>query len=131
MFSWLREESLLRDPLSNRSTSPFASPRLASPVKGSLLFDLDGTLTDAREGIVRCMRHALEQVHVQAPSDAELVRFIGPPLRHSLRELLGPSSTHLLPPALAAYRERFATVGMFDNLYASISEMISDLAREP
>src|SRR5262245_704269 len=49
-------------------------------MRGNLLFDLDGTLTDPREGIVGSLRHALAELGVPAPSDDELSRFIGPPL---------------------------------------------------
>ena len=35
-----------------------------------LLFDLDGTLTDSAEGILRCVQYALEQCGTPEP-DAE------------------------------------------------------------
>jgi phosphoglycolate phosphatase len=47
----------------------------------TLLFDLDGTLTDSAAGIVRSVRYALESIGVEAPSEAELRWCVGPPLR--------------------------------------------------
>ena len=49
----------------------------------AILFDLDGTLTDPREGITRCIAHALERMGVAPPPLDELTFAIGPPLRDS------------------------------------------------
>ncbi|HET9929641.1 MAG TPA: HAD hydrolase-like protein [Polyangiaceae bacterium] len=61
------------------------SPALRRTMTSALLFDLDGTLTDPREGITRCVRHALESVGAPVPNEEELARWIGPPLQDSLR----------------------------------------------
>jgi phosphoglycolate phosphatase-like HAD superfamily hydrolase len=50
----------------------------------AILFDLDGTLTDPREGITRSIAHALERMGVEPPPLDELTFAIGPPLRDSL-----------------------------------------------
>lgn len=92
-------------------------------MRRSLFFDLDGTLTDPREGIVGCLRHALRELGVVAPGDDELARLIGPPLHVSLQQLLAPDQVHLVPQALELYRERFNTTGMFQNkVYLGIPE---------
>jgi phosphoglycolate phosphatase len=97
-------------------------------VRGRLFFDLDGTLTDPREGIVACLRHALEGVDVPPPSDDDLARLIGPPLQQSLRGLLGTERAHLAATALELYRVRFRAVGMFENrVYAGIPEALAAL----
>src|SRR5262245_54153518 len=62
----------------------------------SVLFDLDGTLTDAREGIVACLKYALLHLRRNCPSDSELARFIGPPLQEIFRTLLGPTDPKTL-----------------------------------
>ena len=54
----------------------------------ALLFDLDGTLTDPREGITRSIAHALERMGVEPPPLDALTFAIGPPLRGSLGRLL-------------------------------------------
>ncbi len=47
----------------------------------NILFDLDGTLTDSREGIMNSIRHALTSVDIVPPPESELLWCIGPPLR--------------------------------------------------
>lgn len=97
-------------------------------MRGHLFFDLDGTLTDPREGIVGCLRHALQGLGVAPPADEDLARLNGPPLHRSFSELLGAQRQHLVPNALELYRARFTTVGMFENrVYAGIPEGLSTL----
>jgi len=93
-----------------------------------LCFDLDGTLTDPRNGIVGCLRHALAAVRADIPSDAKLAAFIGPPLQQSLRQLLKNPDESVLAEALTRYRERFSSVGMYDNeVYPGIPELLRAL----
>ena len=56
-----------------------------------ILFDLDGTLTDSKEGIVNCVRYALEKMGRPIPDGETLLRFIGPPLLDSFVEFCGMS----------------------------------------
>ena len=56
-----------------------------------LLFDLDGTLTDPKPGIVRCMKHALDKLGAPCPLDDTLASFIGPSLRETFATLLDSS----------------------------------------
>lgn len=91
-----------------------------------LLFDLDGTLTDPREGITRCLRHALEAVGAVVPHEDELVRWIGPPLHHAFRQYLGDGA--VVSRAVEAYRGRFAERGLFENqLYPGVPEALAQL----
>jgi phosphoglycolate phosphatase len=93
-----------------------------------IFFDLDGTLTDSREGIIRCLRHALGAVGRGAPADAVLERTIGLPLREVLAELTGGAGNGLADLALQAYRERYRAVGMFENrLYPGVVECLAAL----
>ncbi len=60
------------------------------------------------------------------PHDSELTRFIGPPLGDCFREML--SSEDSVDTAVAAYRDRFALVGMFENsVYDGIPEALESL----
>jgi phosphoglycolate phosphatase len=94
-----------------------------------VLFDLDGTLTDSRDGILRCIKHALAAVGRTPPGDAVLERTIGLPLRGVLAELVGDTGNgHLAGTALAAYRERYRAVGMFENrLYDGVLACLESL----
>jgi phosphoglycolate phosphatase len=86
---------------------------IASPA--AVLFDLDGTLTDPKLGITRSIQHALRELGNTPPDCDELTWCIGPPLRPSLGQLLGSTDDGLLDRALVLYRERFSTVGLFEN----------------
>jgi phosphoglycolate phosphatase len=97
----------------------------------SLLFDLDGTICDPREGIVRCLKYALTRLEHAIPPEAELVRYIGPPLYESFAALLNSNDTELIKRAVELYRERFATTGMFENsVYPGIADLLAGLCAE-
>jgi phosphoglycolate phosphatase len=94
-----------------------------------LLFDLDGTLTDSSAGIVRCFAHALEAVGAEA-REIPLTVCIGPTLPVVFRELLGSGEPRAIDKAIAAYRERFETTGMFENtLYPGVGHALAELRR--
>ncbi len=98
-------------------------------MKDAILFDLDGTLTDPREGITRSIAHALERMGIAPPPLEELTFAIGPPLRASLAQLIGDDSPLAVERAIGFYRERFADVGLFENsLYDGIGEALGALA---
>jgi phosphoglycolate phosphatase len=80
-----------------------------------LFFDLDGTLTDSRPGILRSLRHALAVLGLPVLEEEALVRFIGPPTNDTFRELLGTADPEQNARAIAIYRERFVKLGMFEN----------------
>ncbi len=93
-----------------------------------ILFDLDGTLTDPKEGITRCVQYALEKLGIRAECDA-LLPFIGPPLLDSFRDYFGLDG-ELGLQAVQDYRERFATVGLFENeVYPGIPPVLAELSR--
>jgi phosphoglycolate phosphatase len=96
----------------------------------SVLFDLDGTLTDSRAGITACIRHALEKLGRACPDDDALATYIGPPLRGTLSTLLDTRDTALIEVALAHYRTRYDDVGLFENrVYDGVPEMLDATAR--
>ena len=80
----------------------------------NVLLDLDGTLTDPREGILKCIRHALNRLGEPCPVDGELDRYIGPPLQTSFGVLFGINSPKVAK-AIELYRERFSSIGIFEN----------------
>ncbi|MFN8389884.1 MAG: HAD hydrolase-like protein [Bdellovibrionota bacterium] len=98
------------------------------PLK-NLLFDLDGTLSDPREGICRCFQFALHRLGRAAPALAELEHCIGPPIRDSFGALLNTTDPAFIELAVKHYRERFSTVGLFENtLYPTTVELLEVLS---
>jgi Haloacid dehalogenase-like hydrolase len=94
----------------------------------TLLFDLDGTLTDPRPGIVACMRRAVEGLGRRCPDDDALATFIGPPLRGTFATLLETDERETIEAAMALYRERFGVTGLFENrVYDGIPEMLVEV----
>lgn len=97
-----------------------------SKARQTIFFDLDGTLTDSRPGIVRCVQYALNELDLPAPAENELLWCVGPPLKESFAKLLGPNGD--ADRAVALYRERFAEVGLFENsVYPGIEEVLASL----
>jgi phosphoglycolate phosphatase len=94
----------------------------------NLLFDLDGTLTDSRIGIERCICHALAEMGVVISDQIDLTKYLGPPLRDSFSELLNTQSVDDIEHAVRLYRERFGEVGLYENsVYEGIEELLQDL----
>jgi phosphoglycolate phosphatase len=95
----------------------------------NILFDLDGTLTDPKEGITGCIRYALERLSQPCPSTDELASFIGPPLRETFASICIPVDDEtLVERAVALFRERFSTIGLYENqVYEGVPEMLSKL----
>jgi len=99
------------------------------PDRRHALFDLDGTLTDPRIGILRCIHHALDHLDFPAPLDAELETWIGPPLYDSFFKLL--RTPELAAEALNSYRERFARIGLIENApYPGITECLQRIQND-
>lgn len=94
----------------------------------NLLFDLDGTLTDPRQGILACFKYALQRLQLETPPDPELERFIGPPLKESFAILVGSDDGERVERAVTYYRERFAAQGIFENkVYPGMADALSQL----
>jgi len=94
--------------------------------KKYILFDLDGTLTDPKEGITRSVQYSLRHFGIEENDLDGLTRFIGPPLRESFGRL-GLSSGDF-ETAVAKYREYYSERGIYENaLYDRIDELLHGL----
>jgi len=94
----------------------------------NILFDLDGTLTDSFEGITKCIAHAMTKLGRLAPPTESLGWCIGPPLKESFAQLLDSRDDALTEQALTLFRERFSSVGLFENrLYEDIPQVLDTL----
>ncbi len=94
--------------------------------KKSILFDLDGTLTDSGEGIINCAALALEHFGLTVPSREEMRVFVGPPLSETFQKFGVPAEQ--VDEAIAVYRSRYIPIGKFENIpYPGIRELLETL----
>lgn len=92
-----------------------------------ILFDLDGTLTDPKEGITRCVEYALNKFGITVEHPDLLLPYIGPPLYDSFVQIQGLPEERAAQ-AVVHYRERYSTVGMFENaVIPGIPELLEEL----
>jgi phosphoglycolate phosphatase len=95
----------------------------------TIFFDLDGTLTDSKMGIIKSAQYALAKCGITVADPEKLLPFVGPPLHDSFREFYGFDDEQV-KQAVDYYRERFASVGIFENeVYPGIPELLSELKR--
>lgn len=94
--------------------------------KKTILFDLDGTLTDSGEGIINCAIMTLEHYGLPVPSREALRFFVGPPLTESFKNHGVPADK--VDEAVEIYRSRYQPIGKFENHpYEGIREMLEEL----
>ena len=92
-----------------------------------ILFDLDGTLTDSREGIFKSIRYSLEKQGLPCPPEETLLRFVGPPLQDSFERFCNLDADAAWR-SVEIFRERYETVGWAENRAAEgIVEMMHRL----
>lgn len=92
-----------------------------------IFFDLDGTLTDSEEGIIRSLEYAFDELKLERPPYDFLRKFIGPPLVVSFHEYMN-FDDELTEKAIEKYRERYNVTGIFENApYEGITQLLSQL----
>ena len=92
-----------------------------------VLFDLDGTLTDPKEGITKSVAHALKYYGFLVEDLDSLCKFIGPPLKESFMKYYGLTETQGVE-AVEKYREYFRPYGVYENkVYEGVDNMLSKL----
>lgn len=98
-------------------------------MKPIVLFDLDGTLTDPKDGITRAIQYAQQKLGAHVDTMEDLLSFIGPPLAVSFREC--GYDDEKVEQAITYYREYFTAQGMFENeVYAGIEQLLQQLKKQ-
>ncbi|MBW1635115.1 MAG: HAD hydrolase-like protein [Deltaproteobacteria bacterium] len=94
----------------------------------NILFDLDGTLTDSKVGIIRSIQFSLEHFDVAVPDENLLTWCIGPPLKDSFSQILKTTDNSVLEKALSRYRKRYAETGIFENrVYPGVASSLQKI----
>ena len=98
-------------------------------MKNTILFDLDGTLTDSGEGIINCALLALNHYGIHIEDRNSLRVFVGPPLHESFIKFGVPAEE--AENAIAIYRSRYIPIGKYENTpYPGIAALLSRLKAE-
>ncbi|ANK62252.1 HAD-IA family hydrolase [Loigolactobacillus backii] len=93
----------------------------------TVLFDLDGTLTDSKPGIINSLNYSIKKLGLPQKSAATLQLFIGPPLLASYEKYFGLTALQA-EDALKAYREYYVEQGIFENsVYQGVPAMLAAL----
>ncbi len=93
----------------------------------TILFDLDGTLSDSSQGIINSIIYALEKYDVNDYDMPLLRKFLGPPLHESFEKFMGFDKEKSLQ-AVKLYREYFSSKGLFENeIYGGVSDLLQNL----
>lgn len=91
----------------------------------TILFDLDGTLSDSARGILAALRHAFAVNGVPPMDDHTERAVLGPPFYESLPPLIGDVP---LESVIAAYRDHYGAGGMFDTaVFPGVGELVQSL----
>lgn len=93
----------------------------------TILFDLDGTLTDSGEGIMNSVEYALKKYGIKVEDRSQLQAFVGPPLAAQFSKFCGFSEEEG-HRAVQVYREYYQVKGIFENrVYDGIPEVLEKL----
>lgn len=93
----------------------------------TILFDLDGTLTDPGLGITKSVSYALDKFGIQITDLATLYKFIGPPLMDSFMDFYGFSKNDA-KLAITYYREYYHDKGIYENvIYDGMKDLLQTL----
>ncbi|MFC5502302.1 HAD hydrolase-like protein [Lysinimonas soli] len=104
-------------------------PRQPSPAPYSaVLFDLDGTIVDSAPGITATLAYTFERLGLPAPTPAQLLEWVGPPILDSFRDRAGFDTDESLR-ALRIYRERYLSTGVYDaTVYPGVPAVLREIA---
>jgi phosphoglycolate phosphatase len=102
-----------------------------TPAYSAILFDLDGTITDSAPGITSTLAFTLERLGMPIPAPAELLKYVGPPIMDSFRDLAG-MDLETANRALGIYREKYLNDGAYDStVYEGIPQLLRRLGDSP
>lgn len=94
-----------------------------------IIFDLDGTLSDPREGVFNAYYYTAAKLNLKVPDADILSTLIGPPLQKGFTDVFGLQGREI-DEAVAAFRDYYGERGLFENiLYEGIRELLEEITR--
>lgn len=95
----------------------------------ALIFDLDGTLTDSKPGILGCLQKVIDARGIS--TEGPLDRFIGPPVEEWVNDLLPNGSKDEQFKLAREYRACYDREGWSNNsVFPGVREMLVDLREQ-
>lgn len=93
----------------------------------TIIFDLDGTLSNSKEGITKSIQYALASAGIEVEDVDSLEHFIGPPLDEELVRTYGMSKGEA-QQLREVYRERYTPIGLYEtHIYPGTEKMLAAL----
>ena len=93
-----------------------------------IIFDLDGTISDPKDGIARSINFALERHNFEAKDEDEIGKLIGLPLDQMYAQLIEATEPSLVSSLIVRYRERYVEIGYAENtLYEGMEASLRHL----
>jgi len=91
----------------------------------NVLFDLDGTISNSREGVVGCFQYTLKELRGAYSEESVIMNLIGIPIRTIFSKLLHTDDAHLITKAIMIYRDKYTEIGIIGNtVYPGIDELL-------
>lgn len=96
----------------------------------TLIFDLDGTLSNPLAGMAESINHALVTHGYAKRETAEIATYIGPPLEGTLVDIVGTDDSDHINQIVQTYRSHYLQ-GSFTNnhVYDGVLDMLDALKR--
>lgn len=95
--------------------------------KGTVLFDLDGTIADSQKGIINALEYMIEELALPTQTTAQLISFIGPPLNETIMKVFGLDEA-ATQQAIKTFQAYYAPKGLYENeLYPGMHETLAAL----
>ena len=96
-----------------------------------IMFDFDGTLADTKEGIIKSMHYAFDQLHISRVEEKIIADTIGPPLEEMFSIFLKTQDHELIQRGVELFRKRYRVKGVRElELYPAVKETLEKLKAE-
>ncbi len=93
----------------------------------AVIFDLDGTLLDTSEGVIRSVKYMLDQLGYEALPEEMYRTFIGPPIHHRMKQIYGITDEEAAV-AMHTFRDHYVEGDLFyASHYDGMEKLLQDL----